>query len=81
MSRFELLIGLYRYVEAYRRHGYKFANLNPVSLTEPVAGSELDCARYGLTPSEAVVTQDQGEVTVSRLAEVRNPMIDASTIT
>ena len=48
-----------------------------MSLTEPVAGSELDCARYGLTPSEAVVTQDQGEVTVSRLAEVRNPMIDA----
>ena len=48
-----------------------------MSLTEPVAGSELDCARYGLTPSEAVVTQDQGEVTVSRLAEVRNPMLDA----
>jgi len=59
-----------RYIEAYRRHGYKFANLNPVSLTEPVAAPELECARYGLTPSEAVMTPDQGEVTVSRLTMV-----------
>ena len=67
---------LCRYIEAYRRHGYKFANLNPVSLTEPVAGPELECARYGLTPSEAVMTPDQGEVTVSRLTMVRNPMLE-----
>ena len=62
----------FRYVEAYRRHGYKFANLNPVSLTEPVAGPELACSRYGLTPSEAVVTPGQGEVSVARLTEVRS---------
>ena len=53
---------MFRYVEAYRRHGYKFANLNPVSVTEPVAGPELACDRYGLTPSEDV----------TRLTEVRS---------
>ena len=56
---------MFRYVEAYRRHGYKFANLNPVSVTEPVAGPELACDRYGLTPSEA-----------SRLTEVRSNILD-----
>ena len=67
---------LYRYVEAYRRHGYKFANLNPVSQTEPERGPELECGRYGLTSSEAVVTSGQGEVTVSRLTEVRGQKLD-----
>ena len=57
---------LFRYVEAYRRHGYKFANLNPVSQTEPVAGPELACDRYGLTPSEDV----------ARLTEVRSHTLD-----
>ena len=38
-----------RYVDAYRRHGYKYANLNPVSLSQfEEAGAELECGRYGL---------------------------------
>ena len=61
---------MFRYVEAYRRHGYKFANLNPVSLTDPVAGPELASDRYGLTPSEDV----------TRLTEVRSQMSDISNI-
>ena len=63
---------LIRYVEAYRRHGYKFANLNPVAGTaSAVSAPELECGRYGLTPSEAVLTSAQGEVSVSALTEVR----------
>ena len=39
----------FRYLEAFRRHGYKYANLNPVSTEEPSLGCELDMTRYGLT--------------------------------
>jgi len=37
------------YVDAYRRHGYKYADLNPVAQTpNQEKGAELDCSRYGL---------------------------------
>ena len=53
-----------RYIEAYRRFGYKYANLNPVSVSAPVVGAELDSGHYGLSSGDqdvASLTQTLSE--------------------
>ena len=64
----------WRLVSAYRRHGHKFAAINPVAASLPVLGPELDVARYGLSlesrvPTGGLVAGASQEVTVAGLAE------------
>jgi len=55
----------FRYVDAFRKHGYKYADLNPVALSAASLSSatELDPKRYGLSADQAI--QIQGLCTVS----------------
>jgi len=66
----------FRYVDAFRKHGYKYADLNPVALsaTSLSSAAELDIARYGLSPAQTVPTNglcssDAEAVSVTELTE------------
>ncbi|KAL9899955.1 putative 2-oxoadipate dehydrogenase complex component E1 homolog isoform 2-T2 [Glossina fuscipes fuscipes] len=49
---------VYRWVEAYRKHGHKFANVNPISIKGPQSPlDELNPAFYGLEAKENVKPQ------------------------
>uniref|UniRef100_A0A1A9WZ17 Transketolase-like pyrimidine-binding domain-containing protein n=1 Tax=Glossina brevipalpis TaxID=37001 RepID=A0A1A9WZ17_9MUSC len=49
---------VYRWVEAYRKHGHKFANVNPISIKGPQSPlDELNPAFYGLEGKENVKPQ------------------------
>ena len=73
-----------RYIEAYRRFGYKYANINPVSECVPVAGAELDSANYGLTsgdPEVASLTQSLSEYYCGTMAIETGYMEDQHEVT
>jgi len=66
----------FRYVDAFRKHGYKYADLNPVALSAASLSSaaELDAARYGLAADQSVPTQglcslDSQDATITELTE------------
>lgn len=66
----------FRYVDAFRKHGYKYADLNPVALsvTSLSSAPELDADRYGLSADQSVPTQglfslDSQAASVSELTE------------
>ncbi|XP_050294186.1 probable 2-oxoglutarate dehydrogenase E1 component DHKTD1 homolog, mitochondrial isoform X2 [Anthonomus grandis grandis] len=70
---------LYRLVTAYRQHGHKLANVDPISLLDDIShneGTELNIARYGFTdPSEqidlpaGIVNMPKDKVSISELVE------------
>jgi len=67
----------FRYVDAFRRHGYKYADLNPVALSSvnQASAAELDVARYGLSADQTVNTQglcslgSQSQTNIGELTE------------
>jgi len=76
----------FRYIEAFRRHGYKYADLNPVPLSASnrSSASELDITRYGLSAEQMVSTQGlcslpNQEVMVGELTEQLNKVYCGST--
>ncbi|CAG9764871.1 unnamed protein product [Ceutorhynchus assimilis] len=71
---------LYRLVTAYRTHGHKYANTNPISILESSENPiELDITRYGFKETNTIINLNEGiinhpsdEVSLSELVEYLN---------
>ncbi|KAJ1653041.1 hypothetical protein IWQ61_006754 [Dispira simplex] len=67
--------GLVRLVNAFRDHGHKVADLDPLGMTAKPNVPELDPARYGLTdsrrvfPLHGILHMNRGDSTTEPLAE------------
>uniref|UniRef100_A0A1A9UWW9 Transketolase-like pyrimidine-binding domain-containing protein n=1 Tax=Glossina austeni TaxID=7395 RepID=A0A1A9UWW9_GLOAU len=66
---------VYRWVEAYRKHGHKFANVNPISIKGPQSPlDELNPAFYGLEAKENV--KPQGLLNAPELKTTTSTTVD-----
>ncbi|XP_036324066.1 probable 2-oxoglutarate dehydrogenase E1 component DHKTD1 homolog, mitochondrial isoform X2 [Rhagoletis pomonella] len=81
---------VYRWVEAYRKHGHKLASVNPISIRDQQSTiDELNPQFYGLAPEQTVQPQGLisgpqltvgGAKTVARLAQLLEEIYCGDTI-